>query len=277
MFTRNPFFTAGLVLISLLLLAGVLLAVAGRPETLIAVLCLGAIVPFAKHITRRLVLGIAGVVYSESNYLSDVVLDELDTEGSREVVTVLTGQNLDIGTVIGKATIGALSETHAGNTGDGVMTIDAGTPALANCQAGVYTAKCIVAIAGGGTFRVTDPKGNVLGDVVVGGTFQNQIKFVIAAGAADFIEGDMFLITVAAGTGKVKILTPAALDGTQNAYGAVIADYDATAADVDGVAIVRNALLKDAGLVWPDGITADQKAAAIVQLAAAHITLREAA
>lgn len=217
-----------------------------------------------------------GTVYAESNYLGDVVLDELPKEGSREAVTVLSGQNLAVGTVLGKATIGALSETHVGNTGNGVMTIDAVTPALANCQVGAYKAVCIAAAANGGTFEVFDPQGNSLGTVAVGATFANQIKFVIADGAADFIVGDTFLITVAAGTGKVTILTPAALDGTQNAYGILTSSVDASAADTAGAAVVRSALVKDAGLGWPAGISAAEKAAALAQLAEQHITLRTA-
>lgn len=277
MFTINPYFKAVRILVSLLILTAAFAAVMHRPETLIAAACIGAAVLFVKRVRRRLFLGIAGTVYTEPNNISDVIFSELDMDGSREQVTVLTGQNLAIGTVVGKITLGAVSETHAGNTGNGVFTADVDTPRLANCQVGVYKAVCIVALPGGGTFRVTDPKGNVLGDVVVDDTFQNQLKFVIAAGAADFIEGDTFLITVAAGTGKIKILAPAALDGTQDAYGAVIADYDASAADVQGVAIVRDAILKLDGLVWPGGITADQKAAALAQLVAKGITTRTTA
>ncbi len=262
-FKKIPMLKAGLIVVGLLLALGVVFGVIAFPkETLVSV-------PF---------MGIFfGAVYSESNYLSDLVLDEEDTQASREVVTVATGQNLKIGTVLGKATIGALSETHAGNTGNGVMTLDAVTPALANCLVGIYKAVCILAVPDGGTFRIYDPKGNVLGDVVVGGTFQNQIKFVIADGAVDFIEGDTFLITVAAGTGKVEILDPAGLDGTQTAYGVLTQDVDATAADVKAAAIVKEALLKDAGLVWPVGISAGDKATALAQFAAKFITTRVAA
>lgn len=214
-------------------------------------------------------------VYTEPGYLGDIILQEADKDASRDEVTVLSGQNLEIGTVLGKATIGALSETHAGNTGNGAMTIDATTPALANCQVGTYIARCITAAANGGTFEVFDPQGSSLGIVAVAGTFANQIKFVIADGAADFIVGDTFLVAVAAGTLKVKILTPAALDGTQKAYGILTSAVDASAADVKGAAIVRDAIAKDTGLVWPGGISAGDKAAALAVLEAQHITIRE--
>lgn len=241
-------------------------------------LIVGATAVFAESPASALMLlpfvGMAAAV--EGNYLSDLVLDEEDIDRSRDAVTVLSGQNLAIGTVLGKILIGALTETHVGNTGNGVMTIDATTPALANCQAGVYSAKCTAAAANGGTFEVFDPKGNSLGEVAVGATFADQIKFVVADGATDFIVGDTFLVTVAAGSGKVKILAPAALDGTQDAFGALIADVDASSADKAGAAIVREAVLKDAGLVWPAGITAGEKTAALAKLYAQHITVRTA-
>jgi len=269
--------TLGMVLISLLILTAVLFASFERPAALIVPVVFACLAVFSKRITRRLINGNAGTVYSESNYLGDIVLDELNKDGSREAVTVLSGQNLLIGTVVGKATIGALSETHAGNTGNGVMTLDATTPAIANAQVGVYKVKCIAVAANSGTFEVFDPKGNSLGIVVVAATFANQIKFVIADGAQDFIAGDTFLVTVAAGTAKVKILTPAALDGTQTAYGIIAGDVDASAADKAGAAVVRSALVKDTGLVWPGGISAEDKAAALAQLASQHIISRVAA
>ena len=242
-----------------------------------ALLFLGVSAAFAESPASALMLlpfvGMAAAV--EGNYLSDLVLEEEDIDASRDAVTVLSGQNLAIGTVLGKILIGALSETHAGNTGNGAMTLDATTPALANCQVGVYKAACTAAAANGGTFEVFDPKGNSLGEVAVGATHANQIKFVIADGATDFIVGDTFLITVAAGSGKVKILTPAGLDGTQRAYGALIADVDASGADKVGAAIVREAVLKDTGLVWPGGITDGQKTTALDELYAQHITIRK--
>lgn len=147
--------------------------------------------------------------------------------------TLLTGENRTRGALLGKITLGAVTETHAGNTGNGVLTPDANTPLLANAQAGVYKAVCIVATENLGTFRVSDPKGNVLGDVVVGNTFANQIKFAIADGTNDFIVGDTFLITVAAGSGKYKLSAAAAIDGSQEPDAILVEATDATAEDID--------------------------------------------
>ena len=214
-------------------------------------------------------------VYSEGNKLSDVLLEEMNKLYSRAKLTLLLAQVLLIGTVVGKVSVGSVSETHAGNTGDGVMTLDATTPALEGAQEGDYIVKCIEAAAEGGLFEVFDPKDDSLGQVAVGDTFASQIKFVIADGATDFIVGDIFIVTVAAGTGKIVQLDPTASDGSEIAIGFLIADYDATDADVECVAIVRHAIAIDTGLVWPDGITADQKSTALTQLESAGIIVRE--
>jgi hypothetical protein len=84
-----------------------------------------------------------------------------------------------------------------GNTGAGDLTLDGTTPRLAGAIPGVYKVRCITATADGGTFRVTAPDGTVIGDVAVGATFDNHIKFVIADGNPDFVVGDGWDITVA--------------------------------------------------------------------------------
>lgn len=83
-----------------------------------------------------------------------------------------------------------------GNTGNGTLTMDATTNTLVGVQVGVYTVRLTTAAVNGGTFTVTDPAGTVLGTVVVGATFSNQIKFSTSDGAADFVVGDGFNITV---------------------------------------------------------------------------------
>jgi hypothetical protein len=121
------------------------------------------------------------------------------------------------GTVGGRSTTASTSTVAAkagGNTGNGTCIKDGTTPLLTGYQDGVYTIICTVAATNNGTFRITDPKGSVLGDLVMSGgagTFSNQIKFALADGATDFIVGDGFTFTVNAGrvtadgtSGKVK-------------------------------------------------------------------------
>lgn len=150
--------------------------------------------------------------------------------------TLLTGQNLARGALLGRITLGAASAAAktGGNTGNGTLTMDATTPLLAGAQAGVYTVRCIAAATNNGTFRVTAPDGAVLGDVVMAagaGAFSNQVKFAMADGATDFIVGDGFDITVAAGSGKYVLSLAAAVDGSQEPVAVLVDDVNAPAAD----------------------------------------------
>lgn len=75
-------------------------------------------------------------------------------------------------------------------------------------------------------------------------------------------------------TGKHMALAPAANDGSQTAAGILYAAADATGADVRQTAILRDAEVNGAELAWPDGITAGQKTAAVVELAGLGIIVR---
>lgn len=78
-------------------------------------------------------------------------------------------------------------------------------------------------------------------------------------------------------SGKITILAPAAVDGSQIAIGVMAAAVDATTADKTGLLIERHALVSDKAVVWPGGITAPQKTTAIGQLKTAGILVREGA
>jgi hypothetical protein len=77
-------------------------------------------------------------------------------------------------------------------------------------------------------------------------------------------------------TGKYVILAPAAADGSQTAAGVLLADADATSADVEGLILARHAIVKASALIWPNGITANQKTTAINNLVSAGILVRTA-
>ncbi|CAG9194227.1 Putative phage protein Gp19 [Paraburkholderia caribensis] len=168
----------------------------------------------------------------------------------------------------------AAAAAKAGNTGNGAFTLDATTPVLPNAQAGVYVVRCTAAAANSGTFRVFDPTGDVIGDVVVGQTFSDGIKFAIADGATDFVVGDEFDVTVSLLSASLVPLNPTATDGTQIAAGIGFGTYDATLADVPGLAVVRDAEVNGGELIWPAGITTAQLNAAKGQLAALGIITR---
>lgn len=154
-------------------------------------------------------------------------------------VTLLAGENRLRGAVLGKIALAAAVTTAFAGTGNGVITMDAVTPVLAGAKQGAYTATCITAAANGGTFRVEDPDGIVLGDVAVGATFADDVKFAIADGTTDFVVGDKFTMTVAAGSGKYKLSAAAAVDGSQAPDLILAEDCDATLADKEALAYAR--------------------------------------
>ena len=208
--------------------------------------------------------------------------EHVDHRFSRDAVVLAAGQsNILTGTVLGQKSAGAdLIEVVPGgrNTGHGALTMDPTTPLLAGVLPGVYTATCTAAAVGGGTFTVTDPKGNVLGTVAVGATFATQVKFVIADGAPDFLVGDQFSIEVGPiSPATVVALNLGASDGSQNAAGILLFTTDATAGAVKTTMIAREAVLSSYGLTWPAGITQAQQDAAVAQLGAKGIQVRQGA
>ncbi len=79
-------------------------------------------------------------------------------------------------------------------------------------------------------------------------------------------------------TAKLKALDPAATDGTEAAVGVLGNDIDATLADrPDAILIARHAIVARSAVVWPTDITAPQQTAAITQLAALGILVRDSA
>jgi hypothetical protein len=220
-------------------------------------------------------------VQTERKYLGDWLKFETDNQYSRDLVTILAGSGADrellTGMVLGRITKGvAASVAAAGNTGDGAITA---APAVGQAaKPGVYRVVCIEPGADAGKFAVEDPDGVLIGIATVGVAFTTHLTFTIADGAADFVAGDSFTITVAAGSGKVKQIDFAATDGGNNACGLLLLDTTAPdGADRSAVAIVRNAIVSDNGITWPAGATANQKAAAIAQLKSAGILVREGA
>jgi len=119
-------------------------------------------------------------------------------------------------------------------------------------------------------------EGNRLGDILYweeDNRFSRE-KVTVASGENLAIGTVVGKVTA---TGKVVQFDPAGLDGSESAYGIVIDNYDATNGDVEGVAIVRDAIVNPDNLVWPDGATPEQISAALDGLAAKGVITRETA
>lgn len=212
---------------------------------------------------------------TENRHAGGFLVSEARGHRSRDIVTLSGGGVIKAGQVLAKKPGGTATATpQAGNTGNGVFTLDATTPVLPYARLGLYAVRCIATAANGGTFRVIDPDGNVLGDVVVGVTFSDQIKFEIADGATDFVVGDEFDVDVSAISETFVPMNPTATDGTQNAAAISFDVVDVTSADASGLVIVREAEVNASELAWPAGITSTQTSIAIGQLAANQIVAR---
>lgn len=290
---------------------------------------------------------------TEGQHAGEFIVSEAPGTLSRDTVTVLSGQNLSAGAVLGKLTralaaapIPAIVGTGTGamtlltfgpavQTGNYVITLLAtsataafsvvapdgtalpngavgtayttshisflistggtmtlgdaytvavtagGTPVLVGTGTGVVSAFTLGAEAQNGTYRVQllatsataefeviAPDGSKLkrGQVATAYT-SNHVNFTLANGGT-MTSGDYFNLVVAAGSGKVVAWAPTAVDGTEDPYGILFDNYDATLADVAGVAIVRDAEVNSAELKWGAAVTAAQKAVALAKLKA---------
>jgi hypothetical protein len=205
-----------------------------------------------------------------------IVSEASDMYRSREQVIIDNGADLVAGQVLGKVAAGSAvsAAKSGGNTGNGVMTVDATTPVRPGAINGVYRVRLISAAANGGTFRVENPDGDVIGDVAVGATFDDDIKFVVADGSSDFIVGDGFDITVNLSAEKYMAHDPAATDGRERACAILFEDAKAASVEVRRTVHVRDCIVRGSGLTWKSGISAADKAAAIRHLEQRGIIVR---
>lgn len=212
-------------------------------------------------------------VISEGLHAGAYLVNE-DRYFSRDQVVVALSQTLVAGQVVGKIGVPA-GETSsvaadAANTGNGLFTIDATNPVAAGAKDGNYRVICEGVAANGGSFQVVDPNGVEIGKVAVGATFNNQIKFVIADGATDFVTGDAFTVTVGRESGtdeQVKAWDPANTDGSQIAAGILMYPVTTDGSNTkQGTIHARHTEVRLSDLTFAGSPSAAQKAEGIEQL-----------
>ena len=85
------------------------------------------------------------------------------------------------------------------------------------------------------------------------------------------------VVGIETATGKVKVIDPAATDGSEIAVGVLATSVDASLIDrEDGILIARHAVVADHALTWPAGLAPAAKATALAQLKAAGVLVRHA-
>lgn len=86
------------------------------------------------------------------------------------------------------------------------------------------------------------------------------------------------VVGIVTASGKFKQIDPSAEDGSQVAAGVLLQACDATLADRDdGLVVARHAIVADHTLAWPDAVTNSEKLAAIAQLKALGVLVRQGA
>jgi predicted enzyme related to lactoylglutathione lyase len=146
-------------------------------------------------------------VLTEGQHAGEFIVSEAPCSRSRESVTVISGQDLEAGAVLGRITkaLAAAPDPTVSGTGNGTMTnVKLGKAG----KVGSYVVTCATVVTNGGVFSVVDPDGNALPDLTLtvgAGASTNyvsdQVEFTVTDGSTDFADGDSFTIVVtAAGT-----------------------------------------------------------------------------
>lgn len=201
------------------------------------------------------------------------LVSEANGHRPRDSCVIASGQVLQAGTVLGKVVLGAATAVAGTNTGNGTMgAVTVGAAGIV----GVYTLKITKAATNAGDFEVFDPNNEVCGIGTVALAFAGGgLTFTLADGATDFVVGDTFVITVAAGSGKCSPFDPTATNGLHRAFAVLYGPVDATNYDRPGAVIARSAEINASELVWGANVTTTpQKTAALASLAALGIIAR---
>ena len=208
--------------------------------------------------------------YTEPYRSNEIISSECEGTLSRESVTIVAGSGTIVaGTVLGQITNAgtATAAANAGNTGTGTVgtiTVSAGA------KPGAYKLTIIHAATDAGTFLLTDPIGLVVGSGTVAVAFSKGGLAFTLSDATDFVVGDGFTITVAAGSGKYAPYDDDNTNGTEVAACIALENVDATA-DVTCATLFRMAEYKADLLVWAGTNDAGDKTAGLADLAAKYL------
>lgn len=203
---------------------------------------------------------------TEGVHAGGFMVSEANGARARAKIIVLSGQDLEAGSVIGAVNIGTASAAaFAGNTGNGAMGAITVSGAA---KAGDYKLVIVEPGSNVGNFIVTDPDGKYVGQGDVAAAFSaGGLAFTLADGATDFVSGDGFTITVVVSATKWKLYDPANTDGSGIAAGILWDNTDASGGDTEAAAVVRSAEVNKAELVWFSGADAAAKVVGLADLA----------
>lgn len=210
---------------------------------------------------------------NEGKHTAAFLVSEAPGKRSRENIVVASGENLTACQALSKFFVGtATGAAAAGNTGDGAL----GAQTVgARAKTGAYELICIEPAANLGKFALFDPDGILVGIVTVASAFTSlHLSFTLADGAADFVAGDRFTITVVEGASTWKAFDQDLTNGQEFVDGVLLEAVNATAAAKAGVGVVRDAEVNAAEITWPADIVAAEQTEAEHQLRRLGIHVR---
>ncbi|HEV8642164.1 MAG TPA: head decoration protein [Methylomirabilota bacterium] len=208
-----------------------------------------------------------GASLTEGQHAGEFLLGERSAD-TRETVTVLSGQNLKAGAVVGRVNkgVGRVSTPTVVGTGNGTATLVFAGPEV---ELGNYVLTCITAVANGGVFSLVAPSGKALPNLTLtvgaGATTaytSRHINFSITDGSTDFAVNDAFTFIVSTtapiviGTGNGTIsglsLGPDAKTGTYRVenIAAVVNGGEFKVISPDGDMIANGFIVAGAGGTW---------------------------
>jgi hypothetical protein len=119
------------------------------------------------------------------------------------------------GAVLGEITMALGTIAYAsGNTGKGTIT---GAALGKSAKVGNYVLVCRKVVGGHGLFEVDDPDG-MAGELAQSGTaYSGPICFTIGDGSPEWAVGDTITFPVVAGSGYLRLVNSAHVDGSQKA------------------------------------------------------------
>lgn len=186
-------------------------------------------------------------------------------ENDYQEVTIESGQDLSEGSVLGIQSIALGTASAVTGTGDGTITAYALSATGSPAAIGTYTLTCTVAAANNGTFELVGPDGAVIDNAIVmaAGTavFTGAgMTFTINDGAADFIVGDFFTLTITAGSGNLLLSVSTSADGSEAARFVLGNDIDTSATGTNAdtaFRVINKGLVREDMLIFGGSDTID--------------------
>ena len=203
----------------------------------------------------------------ETQHTGEFIVSQANGHRSIDRGTLVSGQNLQAGNVLGQIKFTAPSVPSIVGTGNATMS--------AITLGAVLVGNYVVTMTGPTAFTVVGPNGEALKPGTALGAYSDaQIGFTITAGSTPCVAGDSFTIAIAAGSGKYTSYLPTATDGSEVVAGILYANTNASAGDVKCAVVVRACEVNASELKWDASLNAGAIAVGITGLLAIGIIAR---